>query len=290
MFAAIRKPKRNKNRTLSSPRFIKSQETAHFRTANSLTEVLAAWRLVYRVYKSTGLIEPNPFELHVPTEAIGPYTAVFHSMNGNEVESTFTAIEDGPDGLPLDSVYKEELDELRSQGRRPIECGLFAHRSQIADDESLGGVPLYQLNPVATEHNIRRVKDSLYQFMRLGLYFGLNRCSTDWVFGVHPRHARFYTRAFGLIPIGPEKQYPTVNHKPVVMLHGDLDYSLRQPHKPDALRYCWDNPIPPTAIESRYDFNTNDLINSHSPLYAYLQYKQATWVPNLIIDTILQAS
>ena len=249
-----------------------------FRAATNMPETLAAWRLVYNVYRSNGLIVPNPFRLHTATEAVGTNTAVFHGKNGPWIESTLTAIEDSPEGLPLDLVYKAELDQLRAQGRHLVECGLFAHHTQITNSEE---TTRHDTTPPTSRSSTTRVKESLYQLMRLALYYGLNRCSTDWVIGVHPRHVRFYARAFGFIPIGSEKQYPSVNHKPVVLLHGDLDCSLRMPKTPHVLRYCWDNPVPPTVIEARYDFNHDGFAGSANPLHAYLQYKQAAWSPKL---------
>lgn len=250
--------------TPSQPQIDKDQ----FQAARTLSEVVRAWRLVYEVYANTDLIDPNPYRIHTALEAANPQAAIFQGVINGQIESTLTAIEDDPqDGLPLDLVYKDELDQLRANGRRLVECGLFAHRCQVMDDTP-------DTSMRAQISKASRVKESLYQLMRLALYFGLNRCSTDWVIGVHPRHVRFYARAFGFHAIGPQRKYAAVNDRPVVLLHGDLDISLNLPKTPHVLKYCWANPVPPTLIEERFGFHPLEVANSHLPLNAYLQYKK----------------
>ena len=90
--------------------------------AKQLEDVIAAWRLVYRVYQINSFIAPNPFEIHTAPQAISPHTAVFTNFSGHTVESTYTAVIDGDTGLPLDRVYRDELDRLREQNRQLMEC------------------------------------------------------------------------------------------------------------------------------------------------------------------------
>src|SRR5699024_10861758 len=109
--------------------------------AHRLREVEMAWRLVYERYVQKKLIEQNPFNLHTVPMAIGDHACVICGPERNtsgatsrpgETRSTLTLIGDNPAGLPLDSVYREQLDGLRRRGRRPVEVGLLADRRRRA--------------------------------------------------------------------------------------------------------------------------------------------------------------
>ena len=80
--------------------------------------------------------------------------------------------------------------------------------------------------------------------------------------GVHPRHARFYSRAFGFEPAGPEKCYAAVNDHPVVLLRGEPDIQLAKPSIARGLQYFVENPVPVAAFEGRYEFPAQELSTS----------------------------
>src|SRR5690349_17667085 len=98
--------KRQRTRNLPSVRF---------RVARDLQEVLAAWRMVYQVYLGSGLIHPNPYSIHTTPQTLSQSSAVFHGSRADNIESTLTAVVDGPMGLPMDCVYKHDIDVLRRQ-------------------------------------------------------------------------------------------------------------------------------------------------------------------------------
>src|ERR1044071_1772763 len=129
----------------------------HFVAARGLDEVIQAWSLVYRIYVQSGLISANPYEIHTVGTAVKPDTAVILARLGQLPVATLSAIADGPDGLPLDSVYAAELDRLRASGRRLLEIGLFADRR--------------------TE--LRRSFAVVLDLMRYVTYYGVLRGDTD---------------------------------------------------------------------------------------------------------------
>ncbi len=256
---------------------ISSSTSGRFHVANQFDQILDSWRLVYDVYVRTNLIHPNPYLIHATTQSIGPHTAVFCGTNDNGIQSTLTAIVDDDEAapeLPLDLVYKKELDALRRQGRRLIEYGMFAHRGQILWESSWGSIPgtFDRDQPKKS----RCIKESLYELMRLAFYFGLTRNSTDFVIGVHPRHAAFYRRAFGFIQVGHEaRPYSTVKNQPVVLLHGSLEKSLKMTRTPYVLDYCLHHPVQLDAFGNRFRFNRNPAANPHL-INGYLSYKRLT--------------
>lgn len=242
-----------------------------FRVARTLTEVASSWRMVYEVYLKSSLIHPNPYLVHTTPHHVSANTAVFQSTRGSTVEATLTAVVDGPLGLPMDSVYQSELDAFRSKGRRITEYGLFAHVRQITNAEP----------PITDEASSfddlpssARVQASVIHLMRLAFYFALANSSTDFIVGVHPRHARFYSRAFGFDQVGQLRTCPTVNHRPVVLLHANLQQSLHRHPLPHALDYCLNHPISADTFTDRCGFEPHEMADSPTGIDAYLREKE----------------
>ncbi len=211
-----------------------------FHCAQSLDEVLEAWQLVYIAYRRKNLIHPNPHRLHTTRYAAGPQSAVITGRIGPLVVTTMTAILDSPAGLPLDRVYLQELDALRKAGRRMMEISLFADRRE----------------------NLARSSAALLQLMRFVWHWGMHEGVTDFIIGVHPRHARFYSRAFGFEPCAPERTYPAVNDHPVIFLRGEPAAQLIRDPMPRGLEFFAQNPISPEEFARRYRFPSRDIRSS----------------------------
>lgn len=211
-----------------------------FRVARSLDDVLSAWQMVYTAYRRKELINPNPYRIHTAPQALSPHTAVIMGCLGPLTVSTLTAYVDSPAGLPLDRVYPEELQGLRGQGRTLLEVGLFADRRK----------------------HLARTAEALFQLMRFAFYFGLQLGMTDFVIGVHPRHARFYVRALGFDYWGDEKTYAAVRDHPVVLLRGDIREKIsRKPLHP-ALDYFQKNPVSQETFDQRFSFEPQQVAGS----------------------------
>ena len=221
-----------------------------YHVAQNLEEALIAWQLVYQAYRRKDLIESNLYRIHTASQAVGDHSVVIMGSHKPLVVSTLTALADGPKGLPLDRVYGQELDEMRNQGRVLIEVGLFADRRR----------------------HLARTAESLFQLMRYAYYYGVDRGMTDFVIGVHPRHARFYARSFGFNYVGQEKVYPAVNHRPVVLLRGNIQANLKLDPLHPALAYFVENSVDTKLFEERFRFESE--LVSGSLLEQYLTAHQ----------------
>jgi len=210
-----------------------------FKVANHLQEVEDAWRLVYRRYLETELVHPNPVGIHTVPQALHHSSATVCGKIKDMTVSTLTVMEDGPMKLPLDSVYPEQLDELRSQGRRMVEVGLFADRRDTLD----------------------RRAPALIEALRFALYFSLYRDATDAVIGVHPHHAPFYRRLVAFEKAGPTTTYRSVRDKPVVLLRCRREVILAEKRKP-GLEMVMAQQIPDSVFSGRYTFTPQGLSNS----------------------------
>jgi len=232
--------KRTVNGTVG-PLVAKAQQAGlTFGVAQTLDEVLAAWRLVYSAYLRSGLIDPNPFELHTTPRAVGPHTAVIIARLGDVVVGTLSAMLDNPGGLPLDAVYPAELAALRREGRRLMELGLFADRRE----------------------QLSRSLGTLLEMMRLATYFGIYNDRTDAVIGVHPRHAPFYVRYLAFNVIGQQSTHPGVKDHPVVLLGMNWLKEKNRATRSAGIRYIADNPVGEEAFRDRCSFQATAIQDS----------------------------
>jgi hypothetical protein len=107
-----------------------------------------------------------------------------------KIIGTVSIILDSPSGFPMDSLYKEELDCLREEGK----C--LAEVVQLATDRTFesgllgigGGLAL------------------LFALFRGVLRFGEERGIDGFCITVNPKHNRFYEE-LGFVSIGPERSY-----------------------------------------------------------------------------------
>ncbi|MEX0775771.1 MAG: hypothetical protein WD042_08680 [Phycisphaeraceae bacterium] len=203
-----------------------------FQVAGSLEEVIDAWRLVYHAYRRIDIIPANPFEVHTVRQAARGSSAVVLGLLGPQVISTLTCMLDGQQGLPLDLVYRKELEALRQRGRRLCEIGLFADRRE----------------------HLARSLVSLFGLMRIGIYYAVATGCDDIVIGVHPHHAPFYRRALAFELIGELDTHPTVCDAPVVLLRMDLA-KLLLPNKPRGLAFVTESPVPASLYADRFTFD-----------------------------------
>jgi hypothetical protein len=222
----------------------------NFYVARTLDDVLEAWQLVYIAYRRVGLIDANPFELHTMPQAVGPQTLVVTGCLGPLSVSTLSVYLDHPGGLPLDSVYKDELARLRGEGRRIMEVGLFGDRRD----------------------HLNRSAEGLFELMRFAYFYGVYNKVDDAVIGIHPDHAAFYKRFFAFEQIGDPRDYPTVKNNPVVPLRLDFRTLPKLDPVPKGLRYFAENQLPSRVFDARFGFEEAQVAGS--PIAQFLKYKQ----------------
>lgn len=171
------------------------------RPAVSREEMEAAFRLVYLNYLQRGYIEKDPSGMRLTGfNALPEATTIVGVLRG-QVVATVTMIADSPAGLPMDEIYREELDGLRCQGRRLVEISMLADRRQ-AFERSLEMVQLL----------MKRVFD--LATLVLG--------ADDLVITINPRHDIYYERRLLFQPMGAPRAYPSVRHNPALAKRLDL--------------------------------------------------------------------
>lgn len=122
-----------------------------------------------------------------------------------KIVGTTTLGLDGPAGLMADSIYKEEIDTLRAEGRSVCELTKLAIDDKYVDSKHIVAV-LFHLCKIYGQ-NIHQ--------------------ATDFIIEINPRHASFYKKLLGFEDFGSEKLCPRVN-APAVLLRLSLQYAEEQ--------------------------------------------------------------
>jgi hypothetical protein len=170
------------------------------KVAANREERCGAFRLAYQSYLRSGLCDPCDAELRITPYQLLPTTDVIIAQLRGEVISTLSLVRDGELGLPLEEIYADNVGKLRSAGVRLAEVSCLADRRR----DFARFFPLFcELARVMIQMSERDRIDQL-------------------LIAVHPRHARIYRRAMAFEQIADDRDYPSVNGNPAVLLSLDL--------------------------------------------------------------------
>jgi ribosomal protein S18 acetylase RimI-like enzyme len=172
--------------------------------AYTLEDLREAYRLVHQIYLGTGYLRPEPSGLRLRIYETTSETATFVAKKDGRVVGVLSVVGDSPDlGLPSDSAFKAELDELRATGSRLCEV------TNQAVEEG------YRKSAVSTE----LMRCAIAHSLKAGYHVG--------VVSVSPSHQGFYD-LMGFRPLGSERSYSKKIHDPVIALSVDIN-RWRQP-------------------------------------------------------------
>ena len=188
------------------------EDSTVYKVAATRRELHAAMRLVHDNYVRLGLIKPKKYGMHVAPQHALPTTEVLVAARRGEVIGTVSIIGDSGYGLPLESIYADEVEAFRQAGLCLAEVGCLADKQDQV--EGMAGA-LFRLMALVAQRSRRHGVDVL-----------LVVC--------HPRHAKFYERFLGFQQFGEEKPYEKVCGAPAVALALDL-HGLRE-YNPRAYR------------------------------------------------------
>jgi len=125
---------------------------------------------------------------------VNPNVLTFAAYDEGRLAGTLSLRFDSPDGVAADTLYRAEIDAIRSDGRRICEFTRLA---------------------VATSRRSQPVLAGLFHTVYL---FAWRVRNFDYVvIEVNPRHVGFYRRTLGFDVIGPERHNPRVDAPAVLM-------------------------------------------------------------------------
>ena len=126
------------------------------------------------------------------------------ASHGTSPMATISIGFDSPDGLMVDGLYKQEIDELRANGAKVCEF------TKLAVDGAIRS---------------KRVLATLFHIAYI--YAHKMNAFSDLFIEVNPRHVRFYEQMLGFKQFGPERLNPRVN-APAVLLRLEFSHLAEQ--------------------------------------------------------------
>lgn len=176
--------------------------------ASTRAEREGAFRLVYQRYLSSGLCAESHHEMRLTPHHLLPTTTVFVALYHGEVIFTLSLVGDGERGVPMESIFPDEIQSLRDQRLRFGEISCLADRRR----DMIRFLPLFiKVTSLMFQHAIQ---DGPYRL----------------VIAVHPKHGRFYERFFGFRPLATSRPYHSVQNRPAAAYSLDSTWLLKERH------------------------------------------------------------
>lgn len=187
-----------------------------FRAVETTGELTHACRLVYEEYLKRTYIAPNPWQMKLSLYQALPSTTTFLAVHQHHgLVGTVTLVEDSPLGLPMDEVYKAELDEMRRQGLRLAEATMLALRSDLFG------------TGVFTMFHSKKLMLTLRLFKVMFDYLRSCTQADELVACFNPKHQMLYD-FLSLKPLGGLKTYPGANSHPAIAKHLNVAQTRQQ--------------------------------------------------------------
>lgn len=180
------------------------EDNAIVRLAKNPAEFKSAYRLVYREYLKKRYCRPSKSRMHYTFHCFLPDSRTFFLEKSGAFLGTLTLIPDSPCGLPIENVFPEEVQKIRSAESRIAEISL------LAIDPSLYKQRELNLLHFRNWSSVFPLFKGMFQYAKqIGI--------TDLIIAVHPDHQKLYqTLAFKTV--SSIRPYPMACHNPAVAL------------------------------------------------------------------------
>ena len=219
---------------------LKDLRPVTFRVVRTPEELEAASQLVYREYLKRGYENPNATRARLSIYHALPETRALIAVSRRQIIGTMTIIQDSPLGLPMDTIYKPELDTMRAQGHRLAEASMLSFDRDLFRSQGLAKFQPLQLALIL------RLFKLMFDYLR--------GCTpvTELVACFNPRHQGLYD-FLHLKPMGGMKPYSVVNGNPAVASHLNIAQTeLISKHHP-VLRFFYGkrHSVPSTHFDNK---------------------------------------
>lgn len=243
-----------------------------YRIARSRKELEGAFSLVYKEYLQRGYIPKHyKSKLRLSLYNALPSTTTFVAKQGRRVVATVTLIPDSPIGLPMDKIYKEEVDALRKKGRRVAEV------SQLSIDSRLFPQGWF----------------SMFNFSKLIFIFRLFKIVLDYALyieklndiciAINPKHQYLY-KFLGFEKLAGLKYYGSVNRAPAIAKRLNLDtVEERTRHRGGLYKIFFGHKTDPIVFKDKFNLSTSDLeyfFLKKSDIFKKATKKQLDYIKN----------
>jgi len=172
-----------------------------FSLAQTTDELTQAYQLVYRNYLRSEYTDPHPSQMRYSVFNILPETITLVARLNSAIVTTASVVFDSPLGLPLETIYSQEVDQLRREGCRVCEVVMLSDRRRAG----------------------MRTIPAILQLFKLVFHYTLtHHQTTDVLITVNPSHEAFYTRWLPFEDLGPLRYYPSVKNAPALAKRANL--------------------------------------------------------------------
>lgn len=219
-----------------------------YRVARTKQELKEVFSLVYKEYQKRGYI-PKGYKSRLRISLFNalPSTTTFVAKQGKDVVAGVTLISDSSMGLPMDKLYKAELDELRKKGRK------IAEVSQLAIDTTLFGTGYFSM------FNFNKLI-FVFKLFKVIFDYALNVGQlTDFCIAINPKQQYLY-KFLTFEQIGPLRYYDAVNRAPAVAFRLDLTAAEeRNKHRKGIYKIFFGNVTDPELFQNKISLSLKDL-------------------------------
>jgi hypothetical protein len=184
-----------------------------------------AFQLVAANYRARGYEAASSKTLRFSPHHVLPDTQTLVAKHAGQVVATFSIVLDNTLlGLPMESIYGEEITALRNKGYRLLET------TSLAD----------------TGLSVREFLQVFMALIRLGMQFHTAQGGDAYVITVNPRHTSFYSKVLGFLPLGPCRAYACVQDAPAEAYW--VTNALIKERAPRAYAEIFGEPLPKQAL------------------------------------------
>lgn len=179
------------------------------RPAVNVEELKTAYQIIYKEYVKRGYCKPRMSAEYYSHFSLLPDSRTFVLEKEGEIRGTLSLIPDTPCGLPMESLFPEEISKLRKQGRK------LAENTMLVLDQGIMGRGLFSLS-----HS----KKHFYFFSLLKSMLDHARAQglTDIVVSINPRHEFLY-RFLTFEPLAPVRVDPSANGNPLLAMRWNIE-------------------------------------------------------------------
>ena len=210
-----------------------------FGTVRSLRQLKEAYALVYTGYLDRGYINPNSTKMRFGFHNLLPRTKTFIASLHDTVIATISLVIDSPAGLPMDEIYRDELESFRSRGELTAEVTMLADRRR----------------------DFKRTLPMVLALFRMLMDHASESGVDHLCITLNPRHADFYRKVLHFKPLGTEKSYPSVANNPALAMYfplADLAALLENDPRYSKIYHGTDH-IRRASLEGKYLLNARDV-------------------------------
>ncbi|MBV8557979.1 MAG: hypothetical protein JO116_20635 [Planctomycetaceae bacterium] len=203
------------------------ERTIEIKIAAEWGEWEQAFELVAASYRARGYEVDSTRPFRFTPYHVLPGTVILIAKHEDRVVATLSFVPDTSLlGLPMESIFADEIRALRRQRRRLTEAISLA-------DQGL---------------TIREFVRVFQALIRLGMQYHVRRGGDTGVITVNPRHRSFYQKVMGFAPLGPCRSYPSVQDHPAEAYWLDLERMRAQ--APEMHREVFGERLPDRALET----------------------------------------